>query len=366
MCRIYNTIGSLADIQHKLVSNNLDEFHSLDELVDFKDRYEAIKHNLVSEHNQLIADEKTGLAETILAIKDNVAQRKIAINLKAQQQIQLLYDKCENLFEPNAKAIPLVIDCFKNLAVWIKIWGIQAWAAIYYSAIFLNSKRLLYKKRRRLNFLDLNFEKAVSQSISKPLQFLEKKRTIISEVNSSIYGALGEQDVVNELKALPDEFILINNFTCTFHPAIFHRKNDYIKSVQIDHILVAPSGIFLIETKNWSWESIKQQIYRSPIDQIWRAHLALLTILTNAKSKSIIRFKKYPWGNKTVPIRNIVVFRKAKLRDEFDFVKILDITQLLSYIGKFSAAFNSIEIEKIARYLLSISKSRSIYSKLTL
>ncbi|MBK7290418.1 MAG: NERD domain-containing protein [Chitinophagaceae bacterium] len=82
---------------------------------------------------------------------------------------------------------------------------------------------------------------------------LENKQRVIDEVKNSIYGALGEHKVVKELENLSDENILINDFALTFHPAIYNRQeNDYIKSIQIDHLLVTPSGIFIIETKNWS------------------------------------------------------------------------------------------------------------------
>ena len=37
-----------------------------------------------------------------------------------------------------------------------------------------------------------------------------------------------------------------------------------IKSIQIDHILVTNSGIFLIETKNWSEKSLNNPSLRSP------------------------------------------------------------------------------------------------------
>lgn len=58
------------------------------------------------------------------------------------------------------------------------------------------------------------------QSGLSELQELDRKKTIIDQINSSIYGALGEQKVVKELEKLSNDYILINDFTCRFHPPV--------------------------------------------------------------------------------------------------------------------------------------------------
>jgi hypothetical protein len=125
MCRVFNTIGSLADIQSHLVNNNIDEYDFLHELTDFLQQYEINKQKLVAEHHQLMAYEKATLAEAIAAIRDKHSERKISVRSKAQQQIKPLHDKCETLFPPNAKAVSIIIDCCKNLVIWMRIWAIQ-------------------------------------------------------------------------------------------------------------------------------------------------------------------------------------------------------------------------------------------------
>ncbi|MFX7621219.1 hypothetical protein ABTJ52_23125, partial [Acinetobacter baumannii] len=78
----------------------------------------------------------------------------------------------------------------------------------------------------------------VNEICLTPLKELERKKTLIDEINTSIYGAFGEQKVVKELKQLSDEYFLINDFNLFFPTPIYNRnENDYIKSIQIDHIL---------------------------------------------------------------------------------------------------------------------------------
>jgi hypothetical protein len=56
-----------------------------------------------------------------------------------------------------------------------------------------------------------------------------------------VKGYLGEADVRQRLKNLPEEYI-------TFHDVLVPNED---KTTQIDHIVVSPYGIFVIETKNY-------------------------------------------------------------------------------------------------------------------
>src|SRR5690606_27794575 len=107
-------------------------------------------------------------------------------------------------------------------------------------------------KNNRYQYIDSHLMDAVYESSFDLLNELERKKKAIDEINTSIYGALGEQKVVKELENLPDGYFLINDFSYIFPSPVYNRQeNDHIKSIQIDHILIAPSGVFLIETKNW-------------------------------------------------------------------------------------------------------------------
>jgi hypothetical protein len=120
---------------------------------------------------------------------------------------------------------------------------------------------------------------AVNESSSGPLKELERKKRVIDEINTSIYGAIGEQKVVKELENLPNGYFLINDFSFTFPTPIYNRQeDDYIKSIQIDHVLISPSGVFLIETKNWSKQSLNNLSLRSPVQQIKRSSFALFML----------------------------------------------------------------------------------------
>jgi hypothetical protein len=216
-------------------------------------------------------------------------------------------------------------------------------------------------KDNRYQFIISQFNDAVRQSSQHPLSELERKKATIDELSSFIYGALGEQKVVKTLEALSDEYFLINDFAVSFSTAIYNRQeNEYIKSIQIDHILVAPSGIFLIETKNWSEKSLENLSLRSPVQQIKWTSFVLFKLLNNEMSNYHLYLDKHHWGEKKISIRNLIVLINTKPKEEFQYVKILTLSELIGYVNYFKPIFSNIETQRIADYLVNVNSQKTI------
>ncbi len=109
---------------------------------------------------------------------------------------------------------------------------------------------------------------------------------VISHVirSASVKGRIGENRVSHKLRALPRQYRVINNLIIP----------GYRSTTQIDHVVVSPYGIFVIETKNYSgWifgkedsEQWKQtfrttegHFFRNPIKQNWGHIYALAAYL---------------------------------------------------------------------------------------
>jgi hypothetical protein len=216
-------------------------------------------------------------------------------------------------------------------------------------------------KTNRYQFISSHVNEAITQSAQNALAELERKNATIEDLNSFIYGALGEQKVVKTLDGLSDDYFLINDFAVSFLPAIYNRQeNDYINSVQIDHILVGPSGIFLIETKNWSEKSLENLSLRSPVQQIKRTSFVLFKLLNNEMSNYHLRLDRHHWGDKKISIRNLIVLTNTKPKEEFQYVKILTVNELLGYVNYFKPSFSNTETQRIADFLLSINNQKTI------
>lgn len=357
MCKTYNTIGSLTTLKSSLEKNNIYDFKSVKEVITFQKSYSISRQKLISLHENIIENEKNSLII-------NLPILKIEVETQRQQTAQQLTQEIDSLKEQlNFIQNKISTNYFQKISSKLKKWNYKRKIIIKESVFEIEIEMSLAKiledyqfKSDRLQFISSNFKEAVNESVRIPLSELERKKAVIDGLNNYIYGALGEQEVVKTLECLSDDYYLINDFAVNFSPAIYNKQeNEYIKSVQIDHILVAPSGIFLIETKNWSEKSIKNLSLRSPVEQIKRANYVLFYLLNGNKSNYRLRLEKHHWGDKKTPIKNLIVMTKTKPIEEFQYVKILTTEELVNYINYFKPIFSSVETKKITEMILQLN-----------
>lgn len=367
MCKVYNTIGCLNALQIHLVRYNIDEFRTLNELIHFRKNYQFHEKQIIADHTLFVQEENVSLEKEILELKETIQQNKNNLQDQLKQKLGNLNQEIENLPATNSKIIPTIKDYWLNLILCIKFWFSQLKFQFDVALFYYRAKKILSEKNKRLAYISGNFQDAVNESSFLSLQAFEKKKEIIENLNNTIYGAIGEKKVEDLLKKLSDDYILINDFCCTFNPPIYNKNNnDRIHSIQIDHLLLSPSGIFLIETKNWSNDSINNSKLRSPVEQILRTNFAVYIMLNNELENLHQNLARHYWGNRKVPIKNIVVFTNNKPSEEFQFVKIVTLNELLPYIKCFNPSFLFEETEMIADFLLKFSEQEKIRSKLSI
>jgi len=360
MCKVYNSIGCLTEVKSHLALHNIIDFNSLNEVIDFQKKYNTNRAEIISKHKILIEQERGQLTIEIAALEESIKAYKNMVEKDLLNEIDNLNQK----YLAVASKAPLnfiqrFICYLKKMNLAQKLRDKQ----MNFKSKVDDSIRKTFKsfpqKFNRYQFLISHFEEAVKESCLLPLKELDRKKFIIDEVKNSIYGALGEQKVVNVLEGLPDDYILINDFCLSFDKPIYNpQQNQYINSVQIDHILVSSSGLFLIETKNWSDNSVNSLSLRSPVEQICRSNFALFKLLVGAVNTNGIHFDKHHWGKRKIPIRNLIVLTGSKPKEEFQYVKILSVSQVPGYVRYFKPSFTNDETEKIASYLLSLNERR--------
>ncbi len=355
MCKVYNQVGSLTTIKTELNNQGIKDFQSTNDLISFLKTFSATRQQILSNSSLQINQEKETLKEEIVLLEDfiEICRSEYTNNLLAE--LEQLKQQLDTLRSAQSNFFDRINGYLKGNSIHSKIRNIET----NFDSKIANSLRRytdpFIAKKRRLEYIDHNFEKAVQENTYAQLREIDRKKTIVEQLTPSIYGAIGEKKVSDELEHLPDDFILINDFLCTFHPPIYNRQeNDYIKSVQIDHILVAPAGVFLIETKNWSEESMKNLSLRSPVEQIKRTSFALYISLNGDQGISL---SQHHWGERKIPIKNLIVMINQKPREEFQYVKILTLKELCNYVTYFKPVFSLQETQTIANYLLRLSGS---------
>jgi hypothetical protein len=120
---------------------------------------------------------------------------------------------------------------------------------------------------RRIRYLENNVEEEVLRRLAPRITEKERIDRALEHVRSWVIGARGERDVVLALAELPDTFVIINDVVLRLDPPMKTPQGLRFQC-QADHVVVGPPGVFNIETKYWSQESVQSLDLRSPVEQI--------------------------------------------------------------------------------------------------
>lgn len=214
-------------------------------------------------------------------------------------------------------------------------------------ALFLKVK--IFKMNRDLKKLEersSEFIRFRTEAISG--EFFRSKQVFDSNYNL-IQGASGEQQELDELKKLPDNFYVVNNVQLNFSKPLYEpRSGQRIYSTQADHVVVCPSGVFLIETKNWSRRTANFDLNFSAFDQIKRTNFALYCYF----NPRVNGFFSYFFKRKKIKIRSVLLMTGHMTDDNDRYVKVLNLSQLRTYIERFKAELTDKEIHGLLRKLI--------------
>jgi hypothetical protein len=171
----------------------------------------------------------------------------------------------------------------------------------------------------------------------------KKAQHLLVTENFGILGAEGEENVVQELKKLPDTYYVINDYQIHLQRYVYYKKyREYVRSCQIDHVVVGPTGIYLIETKNWSQNTYNKSHLSggfSPEHQIERCSL-----LFYLKHQYVLkRFEIKPYS--------IVAFTNPIIPYCQNFVYSMQISDLIRFIQKKKYILDQNAINHVLRAL---------------
>jgi hypothetical protein len=146
--------------------------------------------------------------------------------------------------------------------------------------------------------LERDFRDSVAASLTPYL----RAKAYLDSNRATFFGAKGEERVIDALRALPDEFVVLNDVLASFGRTVPWREHpgEHLRQAQIDHIVVAPDCVFLIESKNWTPDTENSATF-SPQHQIKRADF-----IFNARAYCTFRDRK-------TPIRKVVVLVNGSL-----------------------------------------------------
>ncbi len=151
-------------------------------------------------------------------------------------------------------------------------------------------------------------------------------------------GAKAELEVIWRLRSLPGGYTVFNNVQ--LNSRRFIKFNDVpLQSAQLDHVVLSPAGVFVIETKCWSRQFSESGHYHNPFDQVQRARYLCWDLL------------KAEYGK--LPVRAIILTSDSLPAAPPDsYTKVLYSKDLTGYITWFNRQELSPDVLRdVARYL---------------
>ena len=189
-------------------------------------------------------------------------------------------------------------------------------------------------------------EQALKDFIANRQSEIDRRTAVTKQVvgvlqeiaaSSELPGAIAEKAVIKELGRLPNEYDLINDVRLEYHRYI-HFDGEYLKTAQLDHVLIGPAGVYVIETKNWSQEFVANGEYFSPFKQVKRASYLCYRILKEAGCSS--------------HVRSVVACAGAVPPKPPDsHIAVVPITRLLSFVQYGERVVSPRQIDQIRRVL---------------
>ncbi len=355
MTLVYGQIETLKRIRETLDQKGITRFNSTGDLNKFLKNYENEKEEVFFNIERDFDIELNTLQSEVFNLQKSYDLLKTKRETWFKKKLSILRMNCERLSSVQAK------NAVMELAFWYQLQFLSAirffLEKTYDHLINLQtykSRKRLKSALNRINAFAKNRQAIISTLYASKYKELEYTKKVITDLNLIIAGAIGESLVEKELKKLSDSYILLNDFSIHFEKPMYYKEdNSRIYSIQIDHLLVANSGLFIIETKNWSKKSVERYDLRSPINQIKRSSFALYATLTYSKEIDT-KLNKHHWGEKKIPIRNIIVMVKRKPKEKFKFVKVATLNELNRYISYFDPIFDDSEVKTISNYLNKI------------
>lgn len=351
MARIIGQVESMKTLKSELNKRKVKRFNSIGDINKFSRGFVEEKQKVLDFHKKSISEE---IKQKSRELKDYEIKLELLrtdeIN-KLNKRIQDYKDrkKILELRRSSASLLVKVILYFRIRNLFKKI----SYLTDNYELIINDSISHLNKEKNlicnHLTYLSENKQEAIYERSKIELNELEHAKKVIDELKALIAGAIGESLVENEIGKLSDDYTLINDFSLKFSPPIYNKKtNDKIYSIQLDHLLVSRAGLFILETKNWSKDSIRSLDLRSPVEQIMRTSYAMFIVVNK-----MIHLDRHHWGTKQIPIRNIIVMIHSKPKEKFKYVKVKLLKELNSYIEFFEPVLSQSEVNRVTDFLMS-------------
>jgi len=246
---------------------------------------------------------------------------------------------------------------------------------------YFRAKLTLHNKKRLVQDLKLNPQKEIDkllrkecsdfqnfknrcaylkedkkEEIKRRLQPLPENLEKIKKIKKTneYKGTVGELEVIKNLENLPEGYFLLNDLFLKLDEYItFHGSK--LRSAQIDHLVVGPTGVYVIEAKNWSYEYV-QKVFSgnsyTPYDQIQRSSYLTYRYLNIRKYGNMFQKIYFRLAKGEIKVKSIIAITGADIPyTKEQHTPVMRSNELSNYIKRGSQTLSPEEAREIAEKL---------------
>lgn len=204
-------------------------------------------------------------------------------------------------------------------------------------------------------YLKDNKEDEIKRRLQPLLDNLERIKEI--KKTNEYKGTIGELEVIKNLEDLPEAYFLLNDLFLELDEYItFHGTK--LRSAQIDHLVVGPTGIYVIEAKNWSYEYVQKvfsesyEISYTPYDQIQRSSYLTYRYLNYLKYGNIFQKINFRFSKSEIKVKSIIAVTGADIPFMKEYhTPVMRSQELSNYIKRGAQILSPGEVCEIAEKL---------------
>lgn len=286
--------------------------------VDLKDRYDADLQNIDLQQRRLFDDKKREIERTRknLIAEQHLAEQHKELSKLKQWKVTVLAEhetKCQVLKDQQANLKRKEKEDIAQLHQNIRV----------------------YKERQ--NLLRTDKEKLIAEGCQQLDGLIYNVDKVLH--SKEFIGATAELDAVKQLSKLPEHYYILNDVNLTAMRRMTHNDR-IVRSAQIDLLVIATTGVFVIEVKHWSQQFVESGQFYDPYEQVGRARYLCDCLLKEEL-------------NIPIEVRSILAYRgHLPQKTAGSRVKVLLIDGLANYINDFQfPMLSTLQLQTIINWL---------------
>ncbi len=279
MARIHEQAGSTTKIIAALQGTQY-QISSLADIAEFEkhyqENYDALKEKAKVDLANSIVSLESQIAEQTQTYTQHIADKKIELSEELERlkkELPELQKKQENFFKDLIQKVRYYFASTRKTYLDDNISN-EA------KRIFRQTELTIADLGRELEDKKNNTESWVEKMTLEYTAQLQWVQKTIQQNTLLLRDAESEEKAIQVLSILPDDVVVINDYSRKFFKPLHNKEaNEWVSSMCIDHIVIGPTGLYVIETKYWDGDHMGEADVTASVQQIVDATFVMKTVL---------------------------------------------------------------------------------------